>query len=159
MNDPWNLARFVAAQDTDGTFRRAVGELRSGAKRTHWIWFVFTQLAAIGRSQTARHYGLSGRAEAEAHAAHPVLRPRLDAAVEAALDSGTADPHALLGSPDDLKFRSCLTLFAAVDPASPLFPRALETFYGGARCDRTEALLAAEARGALPPDAGPLGSR
>ena len=126
-----DLERFVAAQDSGDhpvidTVRQ---ELRAGRKRTHWMWFVFPQLRALGRSPTALHYGLAGRGDAAAYIAHPVLGPRLLECV--GLMDQIRDRTALqvLGSPDDLKYRSCLTLFRAVEP-SP-FQAALNRYYDG----------------------------
>lgn len=146
-DDPFDLARFVAAQDPVIETVRA--ELFAGAKRTHWMWFVFPQLEALGRSPTAKRYGISGLAEARAHLAHPVLGPRLRECVALVLahaeTPGGADIHAILGSPDDLKLASCLTLFreAASDPADrALFQRGLDAFYEGRADGRTLALVA-----------------
>lgn len=133
------LDRFVTAQA--GTYDNAVAELRSGAKRSHWMWFVFPQHMALGRSETARRYGIASADEARAYLAHPVLGPRLIAAVEAALASGETDPRRLFGSPDDLKFRSCLTLFLAADPGAATLTRALARFYGGEADGATTAIL------------------
>jgi len=127
--NPSDLERFVDAQE--GVIADALAELRSGRKRGHWMWFVFPQLRGLGRSERARFYGIGSLAEARAFLAHPVLGPRLTEAVASALASGERDPHALFGSPDDMKFRSSLTLFAAADPAAHIFPEALEAFYGG----------------------------
>ncbi len=127
--DRFDLARFVTAQARD--FDTACAELRAGRKTTHWIWYVFPQLAALGRSATARHYGIASLGEARAYLAHPLLGPRLSRAAEAALGSGERDPHRLFGSPDDLKVRSSLTLFLSADPAHPALQAALDTFYGG----------------------------
>lgn len=127
--DHFELTRFLPAQERD--FARACAELRAGRKTTHWIWYVFPQLESLGRSSTAKFYGISGLEEAEAYREHPVLGPRLDKAAEAALASGETDPHRLLGSPDDRKVRSSLTLFLAADPGALMLRRALDTFYGG----------------------------
>ncbi|WP_349370580.1 DUF1810 domain-containing protein [Salinarimonas sp.] len=146
-DDPFDLARFVAAQDpVIGTVR---AELAAGAKRTHWMWFVFPQLEALGRSPTAKRYGISGAAEARAYLDHPVLGPRLRECVSLLLAhadaSGGPDIHAILGSPDALKLASCLTLFraAAQDAADrALFRRGLDAFYEGRADGRTLALVA-----------------
>ena len=130
MNDPFNLSRFVTAQD--GVLAQVRAELTAGDKRTHWMWFVFPQLKALGRSATALHYGLSGRDEALAYWRHPLLGPRLRECT--ALVLGVPAPrsaHAIFHSPDDLKFRSCMTLFAAVAPDEPVFRQALERFFEG----------------------------
>ncbi|SFI06701.1 DUF1810 domain-containing protein [Albimonas pacifica] len=137
--DLFDLARFVAAQE--GAVARAFAELRAGAKRSHWMWFVFPQLEGLGRSAMTQRYAISGLAEARAYLAHPVLRPRLLEGVAAAMESGEPSPRRLFGAPDDLKLRSCLTLFAAAadDPAP--FDAALERFFGGERCPATLAAL------------------
>ena len=115
--DPFDLDRFVSAQA--GVYDRACEELRAGRKRSHWMWFIFPQLKALGRSPTAQHYGLSSLAEANAYLNHPVLGLRLESAVAAVQASPAASLHALFGSPDDLKFRSSMTLFAAAAPDGP----------------------------------------
>jgi uncharacterized protein (DUF1810 family) len=115
--DRYDLERFVSAQAA--TFDPAIGELRSGRKQTHWMWFIFPQLKALGRSSTAQFYGVTGLDEATAYLEHPVLGPRLEAAVAAVMDSPAASLHALFGSPDDLKFRSSMTLFAIAGHAGP----------------------------------------
>ncbi len=137
-DDPFDLARFVSAQD--GVFEAALGELRAGRKRSHWMWFVFPQLGGLGRSPTARFYGVSGLEEARAYLAHPVLGPRLEAAVAAVQASGAASLHALFGSPDDMKFRSSMTLFAVAAPKGPCH-EALARWCGGEADPRTLELL------------------
>lgn len=138
-SDPFALARFIEAQR--GVYAQALAELRTGRKRSHWMWFVFPQLAGLGRSAMAERYALSGLDEAAAYLRHPLLGPRLRECVQAALDCGIADPHLLLGFPDDLKFRSCLTLFERVAGGDPLFSEALQRFYSGERDGHTLALL------------------
>ena len=137
--DHFELTRFLPAQERD--FARACAELRAVRKSSHWIWYVFPQLDALGRSSTAKFYGISGLEEAEAYREHPVLGPRLDEAAQAALASGERDPHRLLGSPDDRKFRSSLTLFLAADPGALVLRRALDTFFGGVPDGETLRLL------------------
>lgn len=117
------LQRFMAAQAD--VFDRAMAELSVGRKASHWMWFVFPQARALGRSSTARLYGIASLAEARAYLAHPVLGERLGRAAEAATTAPAASLHALLGSPDDLKFRSSMTLFAAVAADPALFDAAL----------------------------------
>lgn len=130
-----DLQRFLDAQDAPagGTtiYEHALAELRAGAKRTHWMWFVFPQLAGLGRSPTARFYAIAGLDEARAYLAHPVLGPRLVEAVEAINALPGRDAHAVFGGPDDLKLRSCLTLFHLADPDEPAFTRALEKYFAG----------------------------
>ena len=131
--------RFIEAQTP--VWDAVLAELGAGWKATHWMWFVFPQLAALGRSATAQRFGLADAAEARAYEADPVLGPRLRAALAAAMGSGEADPVALFGPVDAMKFRSSLTLFAeaAADPAPYL--AALDRFYGGRKDAATLVLL------------------
>ena len=140
--DPFDLARFVAAQA--GVYSAALAELRAGRKRSHWMWFVFPQLRGLGRSATARLYGISSLEEATAYLAHPVLGPRLEAAVAAVEASPAASLSGLFGSPDDLKFRSSMTLFAIAGPSGP-YQAALERWCGGEPDHHTVALLTGHA--------------
>jgi uncharacterized protein (DUF1810 family) len=137
----FDLERFVQAQDPVWNTVRA--ELRAGAKRTHWMWFVFPQLAALGRSSTARFYGLQGAAEARAYAQHPLLAPRLREAAALVLAVRGRSVHDIFGSPDDLKLRSCMTLFEAVAPEEPVFAQVLEQCCDGERDPLTVQLLGA----------------
>jgi uncharacterized protein (DUF1810 family) len=139
-SDPHNLARFVAAQEN--SHRQALAEVRAGRKRTHWMWFIFPQLAGLGHSPTAQFYGITGRAEAEAYLAHPLLGPRLVECAEAAVRVEKLSALEVFGSPDDLKLRSCATLFASVSPAGSVFHRLLERYFKGEPDARTLALLA-----------------
>jgi uncharacterized protein (DUF1810 family) len=138
--DCFDLQRFVTAQAP--AFETVLAELRAGRKRTHWIWFVFPQLVALGRSSTARFYGISSIDEARAYLAHPVLGPRLDLCTGIVLASESPSLHAIFGSLDDLKFRSCMTLFslAADDPDNP-FRHALDRWCNGQADERTLALI------------------
>lgn len=146
MDDPFDLQRFIEAQDAGGAYDRALAELRAGEKRTHWMWFVLPQLAGLGSSPMARRYGITGLTEARAYLAHPVLGLRLRACVDAVNAVGGRTAHQIFGSPDDLKFRSCLTLFAraAGDQEAP-FCAALATYYGGAEDPATVLGLGASA--------------
>ena len=137
--NPHDLGRFVDAQQ--GVIDTAVAELRAGRKRTHWMWFVLPQLRGLGMSSMAHAYGIASLEEARAYLAHPVLGPRLRAAVEAMLSVPGKSAHEILGSPDDLKFRSCLTLFAVAAPEEVLFEEALRRFHAGEKDPRTLALL------------------
>ena len=116
-SDPFNLFRFVAAQE--GVIETAIAELAAGRKRSHWMWFVFPQLTALGRSGTAKFYGVSSLAEARAYLGHELLGPRLTQATEAATASSASTALELFGSPDDLKFCSSMTLFAKVASDGP----------------------------------------
>ena len=131
MADPYGLDRFVEAQDFGGTYDSALAELRAGRKRSHWMWFVFPQIAGLGRSPTAQRFAVSGRDEARAYLAHPVLGPRLVESAGALLDQPARDPVAVLGSVDAQKLRSSMTLFSRAAPEEPVFRRVLDEFFGG----------------------------
>jgi uncharacterized protein (DUF1810 family) len=134
--DCYDLDRFVTAQAS--IFDTALAELRAGQKRSHWMWFVFPQLRGLGISSTAQFYGLSSLAEARAYLAHPVLGPRLLACTKAMLAVEGRSAHQILGSPDDLKFRSCMTLFdIAADAPGNLFQRALDRYCEGVGDERS----------------------
>ena len=127
--DEWNLERFVQAQDERGTYDRALAEITAGHKQTHWMWFVFPQLAGLGHSDMARRYGISGLAEASAYLAHPVLGARLRECVERLAEHRGRSAIEIFGPVDAQKLRSSLTLFAAAAPTEPIFQRALESFF------------------------------
>jgi uncharacterized protein (DUF1810 family) len=131
VDDPFDLARFVVAQDAGGTYDAAVSELRTGRKTGHWMWFVLPQLAGLGRSATARRYALRGLDEARAYLAHPVLGPRLRACAQVLAGLPTSDPVAVLGSVDAQKLRSSMTLFALVAPDEPVFRGVLDRWFAG----------------------------
>ncbi|MEL6978355.1 MAG: DUF1810 domain-containing protein [Pseudomonadota bacterium] len=127
--DPFDLARFLSAQA--GVIERAIDELKAGRKRSHWMWFVFPQLAGLGASAMAQRYAIGSLAEARAYLAHETLGPRLEQSVAATSPHRERGASALFGSPDDLKFRSCLTLFRAASPDGALFQEALDAYFGG----------------------------
>jgi uncharacterized protein (DUF1810 family) len=141
VSDPYHLQRFVDAQDDGGTYRQALAELRAGHKRSHWMWFVFPQLAGLGRSAMAQHYAISGTDEARAYLAHPVLGPRLVECARALVEWDGTDPVAVLGSVDGQKLRSSMTLFAAAAPDEPLFGQVLDQYFGGAHDPATTSRL------------------
>ena len=130
-DDPYLLERFVAAQDSAGTYQRALAELLAGRKTSHWMWFIFPQIAGLGFSQLAQRYAISGLAEARAYLGHPVLGPRLRecTAAVAAVTGSTADR--ILGPVDAMKLRSCMTLFAAAAPTEPAFAAVLGQYFDG----------------------------
>ena len=128
-DDPFNLARFVQAQQRQ--YPDALNELRSGRKQSHWIWFVFPQLRALGRSGTAHFFGLENTRETRAYWQHPLLGKRLRECVAAMLSVSGKSAAQILGDTDALKFRSCLPLFLQVAPAEPGLSAALERFYDG----------------------------
>jgi len=138
-SDPFDLQRFVDAQAP--VFEAVCRELAAGSKRTHWMWFVFPQLRGLGSSETARFYGIASRDEALAYWRHPVLGTRLKRCTDIVLGHAGRSVHRIFGSPDDLKFGSCMTLFAAIAPEEPAFGAAIRTFLGGKADRRTVALL------------------
>jgi uncharacterized protein (DUF1810 family) len=135
-----SLERFLDAQ-AGGVFERALGELQQGRKRSHWMWFVLPQLRGLGHSANSRLYGLSGLKEAQAYLDHPVLGARLVAICEALADWPHLGAEAVLGSVDAMKLRSCLTLFAAVPNAPPIFAELLRSYFDGAPCPDTLAAI------------------
>jgi uncharacterized protein (DUF1810 family) len=139
MSDPYDLQRFVEAQDR--VYPRVVAELRAGRKTSHWMWFVFPQVAGLGSSPMAQRYAIESLDEARAYLAHPVLGTRLRECTQLVLDVKGRDIGDILGYPDDLKFRSSMTLFAAIERAPPLFDTALQQYFGGASDARTLELL------------------
>ena len=141
MTDAFELQRFVDAQDDGGTYAQALAELRAGAKRSHWMWFVFPQVAGLGGSPMAHRYAISGLAEARAYLAHPVLGPRLLECARALTELDGTDATAVLGSTDAMKLRSSMTLFAAAAPDEPVFTAVLDQYFGGVQDDATTSRL------------------
>lgn len=127
--DPYDLQRFVSAQR--GVFDRALAELRQGRKTSHWMWFVFPQIEGLGGSAMSVRYAISSADKAAAYWRHVVLGPRLRACIEALLTHRDLSAREIMGSPDDLKLRSSLTLFAQAVPDEPLFAEALRRFFDG----------------------------
>jgi uncharacterized protein (DUF1810 family) len=138
-DDPYDLDRFVRAQETD--YDQALSEIRSGRKHSHWMWYVFPQLKGLGSSWNSVRYSISCIGEAEAYLAHPLLGPRLVKCAEAVLQHEGLMASAIFGYPDDLKLRSSATLFASVSPAGSTFHRIIDTFFQGQPDDRTLRLL------------------
>lgn len=129
MSNTDRLERFLNAQE--GTYAQALAELRAGRKRSHWIWYILPQLAVLGRSHMTQHYGISGLDEARAYWQHPVLGPRLRTCCEALLALEGKSAHEIMGSPDDLKLRSCATLFAQVAGEDSVFTQILHKYFEG----------------------------
>lgn len=127
MNDPYCLTRFLQAQEHD--FETALAEIAAGRKRSHWMWYIFPQLAGLASSVRSQHYAIKSEEEARAYLAHPLLGARLVAGAEAALACQSRSAREIFGSPDDLKLRSSATLFAHVSPEGSVFHRLLEKFY------------------------------
>jgi uncharacterized protein (DUF1810 family) len=136
---PHDLGRFVQAQA--GDYERALAEVRGGRKRSHWMWYIFPQYDGLGFSPTSRRYAIKSVAEARAYLSHPVLGPRLVECAEAALGVEGRSASEVFGSPDDLKLRSCATLFASVSPAGSVFERLLDKYFRGERDAQTLRLL------------------
>ncbi len=145
MNDPYDLARFVHAQEHD--YAQALSEINSGRKRTHWMWYIFPQIDGLAFSATAKYYAIKSVAEAKAYLDHPILGPRLLECAEAVVRVEGRSATDIFGSPDDLKLRSCATLFACVAPRDSVFDRLLRKYYGGGRDGRTLQLLGMAADG------------
>lgn len=128
--DPYDLNRFVDAQQLN--YFDALVELRAGQKRSHWMWYVFPQIAGLGHSAMAERYAIRSEAEARAYLAHPILGPRLIECAEAVLAIENRSASEILGSPDDLKLKSCATLFAHISPDGSVFHRILDKYYSSA---------------------------
>lgn len=136
MND---LSRFVNAQTT--TYDQALEEIRSGKKRSHWIWYIFPQLKGLGMSQTSEFYGIEDLEEAKAYLSDPVLGQRLKEITTALAELPEYDPEKVLGYPDNLKVRSCMTLFHAADPDEKLFQLILDKYFDGQKDPKTIEML------------------
>ena len=137
--DPFNLQRFVDAQSP--IYPQVLDELAAGSKQSHWMWFIFPQIAGLGSSSTAQHFSIRSMDEATAFLAHPLLGPRLRECTTLTLAHPDRAAASIFPFPDDLKFHSSLTLFAAASPDTPLFRHALDLFFSGQRDERTLALL------------------
>ena len=133
------MTRFVEAQEN--VYEQALDEIQRGRKTSHWMWFIFPQYEGLGLSEASRFYAIKSLDEARAYLAHPVLGPRLTACTEAALAVDERSATQIFGSPDDVKLRSCATLFAAVSPPGSVFERLLEKYFEGQGDKRTLALL------------------
>ncbi|HZO83870.1 MAG TPA: DUF1810 domain-containing protein [Verrucomicrobiae bacterium] len=134
-DDPYDLNRFVQAQA--GVYERALGEIRRGEKRSHWMWYIFPQIDGLGFSSMSKRYAIKGLEEAKAYLEHPILGPRLLECAEAAMCVEGRSANEIFGSPDDLKLRSCATLFACVSPPGSVFERLLAKYYGGEQDAKT----------------------
>lgn len=141
--DPFNLNRFVSAQAKD--YARALAEIRSGRKLSHWMWYVFPQLAGLGKSEMSIYYAVTGAAEAEAYWTHSILGPRLVECAESTLSIEERSAREIFGYPDDLKLRSCATLFSSVSQVS-VFDELIRKYFGGQLDDSTVMLLRRDTR-------------
>ena len=134
-----DLSRFVKAQEHD--YAQALREIRAGRKRSHWMWYIFPQIQGLGFSSTAQYYAIRDLNEAKAYLAHPVLGPRLKEISEALLELDGLSAHEIFGYPDDLKLRSCMTLFCLADLNCDIFEKVLNKYYDGRADDRTIRIL------------------
>lgn len=140
MPDAYNLQRFTDAQHH--VYRQVLRELQGGEKNSHWMWFVFPQIEGLGSSPKAMHYAIASPEEASAYAAHPILGARLRECTRTVLGIRNRGISEIFGAPDDVKFRSCMTLFAQIAPEEPLFREALDRYFGGESDPLTLAILA-----------------
>jgi uncharacterized protein (DUF1810 family) len=136
--DPYDFQRFVAAQDAGGTYDRAVAELRGGRKTSHWMWFVFPQIAGLGFSPTSRTYAITSLEEARAYLKHPILGPRLTESAAILADLAGRPAEQIFGDLDAQKLRSSITLFMHAAPAEPVFRQVLDQYFGGVPDPATE---------------------
>jgi uncharacterized protein (DUF1810 family) len=139
VGDPHDLGRFVQAQEDD--YEQALSEIKSGRKRSHWMWYIFPQLDGLGLSATSKRYSIKSSAEAEAYLRHPILGPRLVECADATVRVEGRSAFEIFGSPDELKLRSCATLFASVSPEGSIFHRLLDKYFQGKGDERTLQLL------------------
>ena len=135
----YDLSRFLEAQNN--SYDTALREIRAGRKRSHWMWYIFPQIRGLGYSAMAQHYAIRDLGEAREYLQHPLLGPRLIEISEALLALEESDPRRVMGSPDDLKLRSCMTLFQCAAPDQPVFGKVLDKFYGGRPDERTLEIL------------------
>jgi len=140
--DPYDLNRFLRAQERD--YEQALQEIKNGSKRSHWMWYIFPQIDGLAFSSTSKHYAIKSLEEARAYLDHPILGGRLRECTEAVLGVEGRTAADIFGFPDDLKLRSCATLFACVSGPGSAFDRLLAKYYGGQRDDRTLKLLGRE---------------
>jgi uncharacterized protein (DUF1810 family) len=141
MDDPYDLGRFVAAQDEFGTYDRALAELRRGTKSGHWMWYVFPQIAGLGLSPMSQRYAIASIDEARAYLRHDVLGPRLRECASALAATRGRTAEQILGPIDAVKLRSCMTLFLRADPDEPVFQQVLDEYFDGAADPATDRRL------------------
>jgi uncharacterized protein (DUF1810 family) len=146
MDDSFDLQRFVDAQNAGGTYDAALGELRRGRKTSHWMWFVFPQIAGLGRSQMSRKYAIASLEEARAYLRHAVLGPRLVECASVVASSRAGSAEAIFGDIDSVKLRSSMTLFMHAEPSQPVFKAVLDRYFGGLPDSATEYRLSYPSR-------------
>ena len=135
----YDLERFISAQEH--SYKTALSEIHNGKKVSHWIWYIFPQLKGLGRSYNSEYYGISNADEAKSYLSHPILGARLVEITEALLNLEENDPLKVMGSPDDLKLKSCMTLFAYISEDGSIFHRVLDKYFGGSRDERTLSII------------------
>jgi uncharacterized protein (DUF1810 family) len=139
MSDPHKLQRFIDAQEPD--YQTALAEITAGRKRSHWMWYIFPQYDGLGFSSTSRHYAIKSPGEAAAYLEHPILGLRLRECVDTLLAVTGRTAHEIFGSPDDMKLKSSMTLFAHVSPEGSVFEQVLDKYFGGQRDGKTLELI------------------
>ena len=137
--DSYNLSRFLQAQEA--SYDQALGEIKSGRKQSHWMWYIFPQFDGLGFSTTSKRYSIKSLAEAAEYLGHPILGPRLKECAEAVLSVEGRSAFKIFGSPDDIKLKSCASLFTCVSPAGSVFDRLLGKYFQGERDGKTLSLL------------------
>jgi uncharacterized protein (DUF1810 family) len=140
MPQAYNLQRFIDAQAS--SYQTALSEIKAGRKRSHWMWYIFPQIQGLGYSETSRFYAIKNTGEAEAYTAHPVLGSRLIEISNALLQLPGNDAYKIFGSPDDVKLKSCMTLFASLPDSRPVFAAVLDKYFNGAKDDKTLQIIA-----------------
>ena len=140
MNEEINLSRFTDAQNKD--YSTALDEIKQGRKRTHWMWYIFPQIQGLGFSETSKYYSIRNLQEANQYLKHPILGNRLILICQALLDQPGKDANKIFGSPDDLKLKSSMTLFASLEETNPVFQMVLDKFFNGKRDVRTKEIIA-----------------
>lgn len=136
----FNLEKFVSAQER--VYPKALQEIKQGRKATHWMWYIFPQIKGLGFSDISKRYAIENIQEAAAYLAHPLLGARLIEITTVLINLNTSDAHAIFGSPDDMKLRSCMTLFSTLKNAEPVFTRVLDKYFGGKGDAKTLEILA-----------------
>tara|TARA_Y100000815_G_scaffold156243_1_gene141965 strand:+ start:628 stop:1056 length:429 start_codon:yes stop_codon:yes gene_type:complete len=139
MKDPYDLERFIKAQDH--SYETALNEIKNGRKQSHWMWYIFPQFKGLGQSATSKQYAIKSKEEAKAFFDHAILGPRLVEITNALLELKGLTAHAIFGSPDDLKLKSCMTLFTAIQEKNTCFQEVLDKYYDGKQDDKTLKLL------------------
>lgn len=139
MNNQPNLQRFLDAQKS--SYQTALAEIKNGKKRSHWMWYIFPQAQGLGFSETSKFYAIKEASEAETYLQHPILGQRLIEISEVLLGLKTNNATQVFGSPDDLKLKSSMTLFAALDDTNPVFQAVLDKFFGGSKDQKTLSII------------------